>query len=124
MAAEIERVNVAIDEAWNQLPMEAGDARPVAASSTLAELPRLQRAVALAALAAVERTPVLVLETGDGFPSSDEERAFVAAVRALVHVGTAVLLLGADPLEERDGPGPRIVLAASDAPRVADLSLA
>jgi putative drug exporter of the RND superfamily len=124
VTAEIERVNVAIDEAWNQLPMDAADARPVAADSTIAELPRLQRAVALAALAAVERTPVLVLDTGDGFPGSDEERAFIAAVRSLVHVGTAVLLLGADPLEDRDDAGQRIALTSSDAPRAADLSLA
>jgi hypothetical protein len=100
------------------------DARPVTPGSTVAELPRLHRAVALAALAAVERTPVLVLDTGDGFPGTDEERAFAAAVRSLVHQGTTVLLLSADPLEDRDGPGPRIALTASDAPRVADLSLA
>jgi hypothetical protein len=124
VATEIERVNAAIDEAWNQLPMGAADARPVAANDTVAELPRLQRAVALAALAAVERTPVLVLDTGDGFPGSDEERAFAAAVRSLVHQGTTVLLLGADPLEGREWPGHRIALTASDAPRVADLSLA
>jgi RND superfamily putative drug exporter len=124
VTTEIERVNTAIDEAWNQLPMGAADARPVAAHDTVAELPRLQRAVALAALAAVERTPVLVLDTGDGFPGSDEEGAFAAAVRSLVHQGTTVLLLSAHPLEDRDRPGPRIALTASDAPRVADLSLA
>ena len=124
VAQAVEGVNLAIDEAWNHLPMSAADARAVTADSTVAELPRLQRAITLAALAAVERTPVLVLETGDGFPGSDEEGAFVAAVRSLVREGTAVLLLGADPLEDRVATGHRIALSTSGAPRVADLSLA
>jgi len=60
--------------------------------STLVELPQLERAVALAALALAERTPVVMLDQLDSFASAEEESAFVTAIRHLAPATTTVML--------------------------------
>ena len=60
--------------------------------SALVELPQLERAVALAALALAERTPVVMLDQLDSFASVEEEGAFVTAIRHLAPATTTVML--------------------------------
>ena len=64
----------------------------VRASSTLLELPQLERAVALAAIALAERTPVVMLDQLDSFASSDDEQAFIAALEFLAPSATTLVL--------------------------------
>jgi len=68
---------------------ETATVRP---GSTLVELPELERAVALAALALAERTPVVMLDQLDSFASAEEEGVFVAAIRHLAPATTTVML--------------------------------
>jgi len=68
---------------------ETATVRP---GSTLVELPQLERAVALAALALAERTPVVMLDQLDSFASAEEEGVFVAAIRHLAPATTTVML--------------------------------
>jgi RND superfamily putative drug exporter len=64
----------------------------VRASSTLVELPQLERALALAVIALAERTPVVMLDQLDSFASEDDEAAFLAAIRQLAPATTTVVL--------------------------------
>ncbi|MDH6181618.1 RND superfamily putative drug exporter [Microbacteriaceae bacterium SG_E_30_P1] len=64
----------------------------VRASHTLMELPQLERAVALAAVALAERTPVIMLDQLDSFASSDDEQDFIAALEALAPASTTIVL--------------------------------
>jgi len=61
-------------------------------SSTLVELPQLERAVALASVALAERTPVVMLDQLDSFASDEEERAFVTAVAQLAPASTTLVI--------------------------------
>ncbi len=65
---------------------------PVEPTSTLVQLPQLERAVALAAVALAERTPVVMLDQLDSFATSEDEVAFVAAVRTLAPATTTVVI--------------------------------
>ena len=56
------------------------------------ELPQLERAVALAAVALAERTPVVMLDQLDSFASVPDEAAFVTAVATLAPATTTVLI--------------------------------
>jgi RND superfamily putative drug exporter len=70
-----------------------GDERvTVRPSSTLVELPQLERAVALASVALAERTPIVMLDQLDPFASDEEERAFLTAVAALAPATTTVVV--------------------------------
>ncbi len=60
--------------------------------SALLELPQLERAVALAAIALAERTPIVMLDQLDAFASSDDEDAFLAAVHLLAPATTTVIV--------------------------------
>ncbi|HPU02333.1 MAG TPA: MMPL family transporter [Rhodoglobus sp.] len=85
-------------------------ASTVRAESTLVELPQLERAVALAAVALAERTPVVMLDQLDPFANPEDEAAFIAAINALAPA-TTTLVVGT-PL-----PG-RATDVASNRPRI------
>jgi len=79
-----------------------GDDRvTVRTSSTLVELPQLERAVALASVALAERTPIVMLDQLDSFASDEEETAFVSAVARLAPA-TTTLVIGT-PVPSRCG---------------------
>lgn len=98
----LELINTALAEsAWRQ-------PQTVAAASTLLQLPQLERAVALAAVALAERTPVVMLDQLDSFAASEDEQTFVAAVRRLAASDVTVFV--GTPLPGRvapDGAGPQ-----------------
>jgi RND superfamily putative drug exporter len=71
----------------------------VAASDTLATLPQFERAIALAAVAFAERTPVVMLDQPDAF-TLEQEAAFLRAIDALAPPRTTVLL--GTPVAPRD----------------------
>ena len=64
----------------------------VRASSTLVELPQLERSVALAAVALAERTPVVMLDQLDSFASTDDEQSFIEAVHLLAPATTTIVV--------------------------------
>ncbi|HXR43233.1 MAG TPA: MMPL family transporter [Pseudolysinimonas sp.] len=66
--------------------------RPLAADAVLASLPQLDRAVALAAIALAERTPVVLLDSVDPFSGPDETRAFLRALDRLAPATTTVVV--------------------------------
>jgi RND superfamily putative drug exporter len=78
----------------------------VTAASTLDSLPQFERAVALAAVALCERSPIAMLDQLDAFQERDE-LAFLAAVDALaparttVVIGTPLLLRAASAVVNR-----------------------
>jgi len=90
----IERVNAVLRSGSG--PRSA----PVRAGSTLLELPQLERAVVLAAVALAERTPVVMLDQLDPFASAAEEAAFVRAVAGLSPAATTVVLGTPSPPRE------------------------
>lgn len=61
-------------------------------TSTLVELPQLERAVALATVALAERTPIVMLDQLDAFASSDDEAAFIAAISRLAPATTTLVV--------------------------------
>jgi putative drug exporter of the RND superfamily len=82
----------------------------VRASSTLVELPQLERSVALAAVALAERTPVVMLDQLDSFSSTDDEQSFFEAVHLLapatttIVVGTPIPVRAMEPAHTGDRP--------------------
>ena len=82
----LDRVNSALKTASSR------DVVPVRAASTLTELPQLERAVALAAVALAERTPVVMLDQLDSFAIEEDEAAFFTAVRHLAPATTTVVM--------------------------------
>jgi RND superfamily putative drug exporter len=73
------------------------DAIAVTTRSTLRQLPQLERAIALAAIALSEGTPVVALDLLESFAETDE-RAFFAAVCQLTPPRTTLLLFSPLPL--------------------------
>ncbi|MES1212854.1 MAG: hypothetical protein ABUT11_04840, partial [Leifsonia sp.] len=65
---------------------------PVAASTPVETLPQLERAVALAAVALSERTPVVLLDALDPFSDPRDARAFLLALDRLAPSGTTVVV--------------------------------
>ncbi len=61
-------------------------------SSTLVELPQLERAVALASVALAERTPIAMLDQLDSFSSDEEEQLFLSAVAKLAPATTTLVV--------------------------------
>ncbi|MDO4026994.1 MMPL family transporter [Clavibacter michiganensis] len=98
---------------------DAAGARRIGADDPVGSLLPLERAIALTAVAAAGRAPVLVLDVVDPFPDAAAERAFLAALPALVHESTTVLL-GAPWFPDEHGipgrPTLRLRLSADDAP--------
>ena len=64
----------------------------VTAQSTPQELPQRERAIALAAVALSEGTPVVVLDLLDSFASPTDEEAFLVAVCDFAPATTTLLL--------------------------------
>ncbi len=89
----LDRVNSVLDGVVEHVPTR------VRMSSSLIELPQLERAVALAAVALAERTPVVMLDQLDSFASGHDEAAFVSAVRQLAPTTTTVII--GSPLPSR-----------------------
>jgi RND superfamily putative drug exporter len=77
----------------NSVLAELGrDATVVQLSSTLVELPQVERAVALAAVALAERTPVVMLDQLDPFAGTEDDADFVTAVCRLAPATTTVVI--------------------------------
>ncbi len=64
----------------------------VSVRSTVEQLPQLQRAVALSAVALVEHTPVVMLDLLDAFADPHEETRFLAALDHLAPATTTIVL--------------------------------
>jgi RND superfamily putative drug exporter len=65
---------------------------PVDASTPVESLPQLERAVALAAVALSERTPVVLLDALDPFSDPRDARAFLLALDRLAPSATTVVV--------------------------------
>ena len=79
----------------------------VLASSTLVQLPQLERAIALAALALAERTPVVMLDQLDAFAGSGDEAAFFVALDLLAPTSTTLVVGTPVPARALDIPTDR-----------------
>ena len=79
----ITRINAALGE--------SAGARVMTAQSTLGQLPPLERAVALAAVALAERAPI-VMPQRDTFASDDDAAAFIAALCRLAPADTTIVV--------------------------------
>jgi len=86
---------------------------PVDASTRVESLPQLERAVALAAVALSERTPVVLLDALDPFAEPRDARAFLLALDRLAPSATTVVV-GVPGLER---------LAEATPPRIQVLSI-
>lgn len=80
------RVNVTVQDVAGR------DRVQVRRSSTLVELPQLERAIALACVALAEQTPVVMLDQLDSFANPEDETAFIAAVSKLAPPTTTIVL--------------------------------
>ncbi|MBX3098959.1 MAG: MMPL family transporter [Salinibacterium sp.] len=88
-----------------------GDGRMrVTPSSTLVELPQLERAVALATVALAERTPIVMLDQLDAFASDEEQATFLAAIAKLAPA-TTTLVIGTPIPAHDDTVADRAVVA-------------
>jgi putative drug exporter of the RND superfamily len=96
----LERVNSVLTQVTVAAPA------PVRASSRLIELPHLERAVALAAVALAERTPIVMLDQLDTFASTDDEAAFLSAVHLLAPSTTTIVV--GSPIPRRASSPPQI----------------
>ena len=87
----IDRLNAVIDEL-------TPDAVMLSADSTLQHLPQRERAIALAAVACAEESPLVVLDLLDSFGSAADEAAFLGAVCRLSPASTTLLLFTPDEI--------------------------
>ena len=65
---------------------------PMDASTHVERLPQLERAVAMAAVALSERTPVVLLDALDAFSDPEDARAFLVALDRLAPATTTVVV--------------------------------
>jgi RND superfamily putative drug exporter len=89
----IERINTALAETGSDVTLTA--------HTDLHTLPQRERAVALAAIALAEGTPVVMLDQLDTFASERDEAAFVDTVCRLART-TATVVIGT-PMPARTG---------------------
>lgn len=61
-------------------------------------LPRVERAIALASVVLAEAPAVVVLDLPDVFPGSEHEQAFLDAVSAIAPAGTTIVIGSGEPL--------------------------
>jgi putative drug exporter of the RND superfamily len=94
----LERVNSVLAQVTKATPT------PVRAASRLIELPHLERAVALAAVALSEHTPVVVLDQVDTFASTEDEVAFLSAIHLLAPATTTLVVGSPIPQRARTAP--------------------
>jgi RND superfamily putative drug exporter len=101
-------------ERVNAVLAQVGSSTVVRASSSLVELPHLERAVALAMVAIAERTPVVMLDQLDSFASTDDEAAFLSAMHLLAPATTTIVVgspIPARAIEPADtGDRPLVVI--------------
>jgi RND superfamily putative drug exporter len=83
----------------------------VTAATLLSELPRLEKAVVLAAAALAERAPVVLLDVADPLPE-DEARALLVALDRLAPATTTVVLGTPGASALAFGAPARVTLAA------------
>ena len=84
----LNRINtVAVEVATGERP-----ATPVLARSTLLELPQLERAIALSALALAEQTPIVMLDQLDPFAVESDAAAYLRALDLLAPPSTTIFL--------------------------------
>jgi putative drug exporter of the RND superfamily len=69
-----------------------GEDRAIPARARVEQLPQLQRAVALTAVALAEHTPVVMLDLLDAFADSDDEAEFLLALDRLAPATTTIVL--------------------------------
>jgi RND superfamily putative drug exporter len=102
----LERINSSLAQTMTGTPVT------VRASTTLVELPQLERSIALSAVALAERTPIVMLDQLDTFTSTDDESSFLAAVHLLAPATTTVVVGSPVPARALDAPntGSRPVL--------------
>ena len=82
----LDRINAVLEQAAGRPTMT------VTARSTLVELPQLERAVALSALALAERTPIVMLDQLDPFGTDADATAYLAALDLLASPTTTIFL--------------------------------
>jgi RND superfamily putative drug exporter len=69
-----------------------GDGHSISARSSIEQLPQLERAVALSAVALAEHTPVVMLDLLDAFADPGDEARFLVALDRLAPATTTILL--------------------------------
>jgi len=79
-------------ERINSVIRQVGGEVYVTAQSSIVELPQRERAIALAAVALAERTPVVMLDQLDAFATSDDQDAFIRALDLLSHSSTTIVI--------------------------------
>jgi RND superfamily putative drug exporter len=79
-----------------------GEGRSIHARASIEQLPQLERAVALSAVALAEHTPVVMLDLLDAFADPADEAAFLLALDRLAPA-TTTIVLGA-PAAPREKP--------------------
>jgi RND superfamily putative drug exporter len=79
-----------------------GEGHSIAARASIEQLPQLERAIALTAVALVEHTPVVMLDLLDAFANPRDEVRFLAALDRLAPA-TTTIVLGA-PVAPRVAP--------------------
>lgn len=88
--AWLDRANTVLSE--GHLAVSAIPLSPISLHARVEELPQLQRAVALATVAIVERTPIVFLDQLDAFADPRDESSFLAAIDRLAPATTTVVL--------------------------------
>ena len=79
-------------ERINSVIRQVGGDVYVTAQSSIVELPQRERAIALAAVALTERTPIVMLDQLDAFATSDDQDAFIRALDLLSHSATTLVI--------------------------------
>jgi RND superfamily putative drug exporter len=69
-----------------------GDGHAISSRATVEQLPQLERAVALSAVALAEHTPVVMLDLLDAFADPHEEAEFLVALDRLAPATTTIVL--------------------------------
>jgi RND superfamily putative drug exporter len=86
----LERINATLAEV--SITAHTAVPAPLTAHSRIADLPPLGRAVALAAVALTEGTPVVFLDQADAFTEPTDEAAFLLALDGLAVARTTIVL--------------------------------
>jgi RND superfamily putative drug exporter len=82
-----------------------GEGRSIPARASIEQLPQLERAVALTAVALAEHTPVVMLDLLDAFTDSADEAEFLRALDRLAPATTTIVL--GTPVAPRSAPSLR-----------------
>jgi RND superfamily putative drug exporter len=80
-----------------------GSGHSISPRSTIGQLPQLERAVALSAVALAEHTPVVILDLLDAFADAADEARFLVALDRLAPATTTIVL--GSPAQTKTGRG-------------------